>query len=70
MKRLLLSALLLLVALLGLAAYYLADKQPLRDGRLRMPGLQAPVEVRYDERGVPHIRAQNDADLYRAWKSA
>ena len=66
MKRLLLSALLLLVALLGLAAYYLADKQPLRDGRLRMPGLQAPVEVRYDERGVPHIRAQNDADLYRA----
>ena len=28
--------------------------------------LQGPVTVRYDERGVPHIRAENEADLYRA----
>lgn len=28
--------------------------------------LQAPVSVRYDERGVPHIQAQNEADMYRA----
>ncbi|MFO6383947.1 penicillin acylase family protein, partial [Pseudomonas aeruginosa] len=28
--------------------------------------LQAPVDVRYDERGVPHLYAQNQTDLYRA----
>ncbi len=28
--------------------------------------LQAPVEVRWDERGVPHLRAANETDLYRA----
>jgi hypothetical protein len=31
-----------------------------------MSTLQAPVTVDYDERGVPHIRAENEADMYRA----
>ncbi|MEO4046819.1 penicillin acylase family protein [Pseudomonas sp. CAU 1711] len=66
MKR---SLSLLAVALLGAAAggfWYLDGKQPRRDGSLALPGLSAEVSVRYDERGVPHIRAQNEADLYRA----
>ncbi|GAA4002777.1 penicillin acylase family protein [Hymenobacter fastidiosus] len=33
---------------------------------LTLPGLQAPVQVRYDDRHVPHIFAQNDHDLYYA----
>ncbi|RYU80126.1 penicillin acylase family protein [Hymenobacter persicinus] len=33
---------------------------------LRLPGLQQPVQVRYDDRHVPHIFAQNDHDLYYA----
>jgi len=33
---------------------------------LTLPGLQAPVQVRYDDRHVPHIFAQNDHDLYFA----
>lgn len=33
---------------------------------LRMPGLQQPVTVRFDEHRVPHIFAQNDHDLYFA----
>lgn len=33
---------------------------------LDLPGLQQPVTVRYDERRVPHIFAQNDHDLYYA----
>nr|GEZ93679.1 hypothetical protein [Tanacetum cinerariifolium] len=41
-------------------------KQPVRDGQMSLKGLQAPVTVRYDERGVPHIRAANQDDLYRA----
>ena len=33
---------------------------------LALPGLQAPVTVRYDDHRVPHIFAQNDHDLYYA----
>ncbi|WP_220811299.1 penicillin acylase family protein [Pseudomonas paralcaligenes] len=47
-------------------AWYVHGKLPVRDGNLPLAGLQAPVEVRYDERGVPHILAQNELDLYRA----
>lgn len=31
---------------------------------LALPGLEAPGEVRFDEAGVPHIRARSDADLF------
>ncbi|MCC2545976.1 penicillin acylase family protein [Hymenobacter sp. BT175] len=34
--------------------------------RLDLPGLQQPVQVRFDERHVPHIFAQNNQDLYFA----
>ena len=58
-------SLVLLVAA-GLAAGYIHGKQPQRSGQVMLSGLQAPVEVRYDERGVPHIRAGSEADMYRA----
>lgn len=48
------------------SAWYIDNKLPVRDGALPLAGLQAPVQVRYDERGVPHIQAQSEADLYRA----
>jgi penicillin amidase len=48
------------------ASWYLYSKQPQRSGTLTLTQLKAPVSVRYDERGVPHIRAENEADLYRA----
>ena len=50
----------------GLVAWYLHARQPQREGELRLPQLTAPVMVSYDERGVPHIRAQNESDMYRA----
>lgn len=34
--------------------------------RARIPGLSAPVEVRYDDRGVPHIFAATEVDAWRA----
>ena len=70
MKRILkalaitLAALLVLLAAAG--AWYIHSKQPQRSGSLSLTALTAPVSVRYDERGVPHIRAENEADLYRA----
>lgn len=36
------------------------------DGEIAIPGLTAPVEVLRDRWGVPHIYAQNDADLFFA----
>ncbi|HEY9402757.1 MAG TPA: penicillin acylase family protein [Pyrinomonadaceae bacterium] len=33
---------------------------------LALAGLRAPVTIRRDERGIPHIEAANDADLYFA----
>ena len=32
----------------------------------RIPGLRAAVDVRYDDRGVPHVFATNLEDAYRA----
>ena len=70
MKRALkILALLLAAALLVAAAataWYVHSKQPGRSGTEALRGLTASVEVRYDERGVPHIRAKNEPDLYRA----
>ncbi|MCW2294924.1 penicillin amidase [Pseudomonas sp. BIGb0408] len=66
MKRLFITLAALMLAVTGAGAWYLHGKQPLREGQLTLQGLSAPVEVRYDERGVPHIEAQNEADLYRA----
>ena len=70
MKRILkISALLLAtlaLLLAGVAAWYIHSKQPQRSGTLTLTQLQAPVSVRYDERGVPHIRAESETDMYRA----
>jgi penicillin amidase len=56
----------LAVAAAGAAAWYIHTKQPVRSGSLQLKQLKAPVSVAYDERGVPHIQAQNEPDLYRA----
>ena len=66
MKR---SLKVLVVAIAAVSAgawWYLDSKQTQRDGAVDLDHLQAPVSVRYDERGVPHIQAQNEADMYRA----
>ncbi len=60
-----LVALGLLVVAVG-GGWYLHTKLPVRQGTVAMEGLASAVTVQYDERGVPHIRADNEADLYRA----
>lgn len=46
--------------------WYISTKQPQRSGELTLNHLSAPVTVRYDEYGIPHIKASNEPDLYRA----
>src|SRR5260221_382931 len=66
MKRSLSVLAILIVALAVGGGWYVYSKQPSRQGMVELEGLQDSVTVRYDERGVPHIRAGNEADLYRA----
>lgn len=62
-----LTALALIVATTAAGAYwYLDGKQPQRSGELHLSHLQAAVTVAYDERGVPHIQAEHETDMYRA----
>ena len=61
--KLLLALLIVLAAALG---WFVYSKQPQRSGEVALTGLTSSVSVRYDERGVPHIEAGNEADLYRA----
>ena len=66
MKRLLTALVLLIVVLAAGAGWYVYSKQPTRQGMVELQHLQGSVTVRYDERGIPHIRAENETDLYRA----
>ncbi len=66
LKILLLILVLAGLAVGGLGAWYVHIHQPVRSGLADLYKLKEPVNVQYDERGVPHIRAQNEADMYRA----
>ena len=66
MRRLLAVMLAVPLLLVALGAGYLYYKLPKRSGSLALSGLSAEVQVHYDERGVPHIYAENQTDMYRA----
>ncbi|WP_282413747.1 penicillin acylase family protein [Pseudomonas sp. PS01299] len=66
MKRVFTVLALLIVVLLAGVGGYVYSKQPTRQGQVELRNLQGSVTVRYDDRGVPHIRAENETDLYRA----
>jgi penicillin amidase len=62
------AASLAVVILLSAAAGYALVRRtlPQVSGELRLNGLEKPVKVYRDERGVPHIEADTVQDLYRA----
>lgn len=66
MKRSLILMALVVAAVAGGGYWYVHGKLPQRQGEAVLPGLRAPVSVRFDTRGVPHIEARNEPDLYRA----
>jgi len=68
-KVLFITLTVLLTALAIAAAvgvWHARSKLPQRSGTLALSRLSAPVSVAWDERGVPHLKAQSEADLYRA----
>lgn len=66
MKRLFYIFTTLVVIVAIVATFHVRSKFPQRDGSLQLAGLSAPVTVNYDQRGIPHIQAQNEMDMYRA----
>ncbi len=40
---------------------------PLAEGRIVVAGIEAPVAIYRDARGVPHIQAASEADVYFGW---
>ncbi|MTI88091.1 MAG: penicillin acylase family protein [Balneolaceae bacterium] len=65
--KLLIFVLILIAGFVGLAFYWTFYK-PLPDyqAEITLAGLQQPVDIQWDEYGVPHIYAQNETDLYYA----
>jgi penicillin G amidase len=57
---------LILLAAVYALYWYLRRSLPARRGKLSLPGLHEPVEVYWDDHGVPHIFARNLHDLYMA----
>ncbi|PIP93339.1 MAG: hypothetical protein COV37_15305 [Bdellovibrio sp. CG11_big_fil_rev_8_21_14_0_20_39_38] len=57
----------LLVALLIPADLFLKSHLPLIDGEVQVPGLSSQVEIYRDRWGIPHLFAQNDEDLFKAY---
>lgn len=53
---------LLLVGYWAVSSYY----RPQYSGDLTLEGLSDPVEVYYDQMGIPHIEAQSNEDAYKA----
>jgi penicillin amidase len=67
----LISLLVITLLLVGGFLYYVYGWQiqrcmPSLDGELTIAGFHQPVEIRRDKHGIPHIYAQNRADLFRA----
>ncbi|MEM8996307.1 MAG: penicillin acylase family protein, partial [Acidobacteriota bacterium] len=57
---------LLLVLAGGAWVFIQQSARPWREGEKRLPRLDDTVTVRFDARGVPHVEASSEADLFRA----
>jgi penicillin amidase len=54
------------VALAAAAVWFVRGGRPQRSGEANLPGLEAPVEIRFDEWGVPAVAASSALDAAAA----
>ncbi|MEV0387655.1 penicillin acylase family protein [Nonomuraea sp. NPDC050643] len=64
--RVLTVLLALALVLAGVLVYTVRKSFPQLEGSLRLPGLTGSVEIYRDKSGIPHIYADNSADLFMA----
>ncbi|MCZ4408290.1 penicillin acylase family protein [Cryomorphaceae bacterium 1068] len=67
MGKLLKYFLLTALAVILIFWVFIQSHQPVLKGKLDIATLEAPVEVYFDEYGIPHIYADNAEDAYRAF---
>lgn len=67
LKRLLLALLAVVVLAILVGWLWLRGRTPDLNATVQLPGQRDSVEVLYDGYGVPHIYAQNEADLFYAF---
>src|SRR6188768_811675 len=65
-RKLLFSAVVLLLLGLVVILIYLTSQKPKYAGGIQLDGLSKQVEVMYDFYGIPHIYAQGEEDAYFA----
>ncbi len=66
-KKALLGLIILVIVAFGVGYFYLNAKKAVRSGDRIVKGLQDKVEVVYDKWGIPHVTANNQEDMYRAF---
>jgi len=59
-----LTLLSIVVIIAALIAWIIRSPLPKINGSLNVAGIHAPVTIRRDSRGIPHIEASNEADLF------
>ena len=59
-----LTLLALVVIVAALIAWIIRSPLPKIDGSLTIAGIHAPIVIRRDSRGIPHIEASNESDLF------
>ena len=69
--KIILYSVLSLLIILVIAGFFIVKSisngaKPVYNGELDLPGLEDEVKVIFDERGIPHIYAENESDLYTA----
>jgi penicillin amidase len=67
LKRILLIVISLLILLALVGYFWLQHSAPQYEGEISMPALQQPVNIHFDDFGVPHIEAENNHDLFMAF---
>ena len=65
-KKILASLLAIALVLVAYAYWYANSLEPKYTGEVQLPGLSAQAEIYFDDYGIPHIYAENEADAYRA----
>ncbi|MCX8124307.1 MAG: penicillin acylase family protein [Spirochaetes bacterium] len=69
-KKLIRMVVIITLSLFGaqcsMMSHYFKSTEKQYSGTVHIEGLNQPVEVRYDELGIPHIKAQSEEDLFCA----
>lgn len=59
-----LTLLILVLLVCAVGAWFIRAPLPRTNGKLNLAGITAPVTIRRDDRGIPHIQASSETDLF------